>query len=182
MSCIAINSGISLDCGANMGGVTKLWLTDFDNVGDFLINPDEDFIEGIGMENGFFYEFQFNKNSAVFTENLQVDLEAGSSFYNQELSFKIGKRELTKRNILKLLVRRKLIAIAKDANGILWVLGQKEGLFLTELNSSSGQAKADGSFYEFKLTGEEIEPSRTISETLVTEYVEIVDENFNNIQ
>jgi hypothetical protein len=166
MSCIALNAGIQIGCGTNAGGLQKIWVTDQENID--VITASGSVITGITMASSTeFYEFEFNRNSASFTENLQVDNEAGSAFYLQEIMMKIGKRETTKRNILKLLVRRKLGIIALDANGIYWLLGEVDGMLLEELNSSSGQAKSDGSFYEFKFVAEEVEPAQEVQKAAV---------------
>jgi hypothetical protein len=167
MSCIALNGGITLDCSGNAGGIRKLYITDYENIVPTDLIMTNDVITDLSVGSASFYEFEFNKNSASFTENLAVDIEAGSAYYAIEVMFKIGKRETAKRNILKLMVRRKLSVIALDSNGIYWLLGQNEGLYLTELNSSSGQAKADGSFYEFKIAGDENFPAMEVLENAV---------------
>jgi len=104
-----------------------------------------------------FYEFEFNRNSATFTEDLVKSVEAGSAVFEQTLTITIPKRDVAKRNTLALLTQRDLAVIFKDANGIYWYPGDVEGMYLSESTSTSGTAKADGSNYVLTLKGFELE-------------------------
>jgi len=167
--CETISSGISKGCSNNMGGVLKVWLTDLDSVTS--VTATSGHISAItmgGSPASVFYEFEFNRNTASFEENEPINIENGSAYYMQTITLVIPKRDVDKRNTIKTLAQRDLIAIVKDGNGIYWLVGEENGLLLTELTSGSGLTKADGSKYTLVLTAEEFSPAQTIEESAVT--------------
>ena len=166
MACVTFSGGIELNCDNNIGGVTKVYLTDFDNITGLTQSGGT--VSSIGMAPAsYFYEFEFNRDSAVFTEDLTKDIVAGSAFFTQTLTLTIPRRDVTKRNTLSLLTQRNLAVILKDANGIYWYPGAENGLYLSESTSTTGQAKADGSNYVLTLMGEELERAYAVEATII---------------
>lgn len=152
MSCVSFSGGITNDCSNNMGGVTKLYITDFSNVVSYT--EEGGTVSAITMATAsYFYEFQFNRNSAEFTENLTKSVEAGSALFEQTITVTIAKRDVAKRNTLALLTQRDLAVVVKDSNGLYWYAGEVEGMYLSEGTSTTGKAKADGSNYVLTLKG-----------------------------
>jgi len=152
MSCVSFSGGITNDCSNNMGGVTKVYLTDFANIVTYTESGGT--VSAITMASAsYFYEFQFNRNSAEFTENLTKSVEAGSALFEQTITITIPKRDRLKRNTLALLTQRDLAVIVKDSNGQYWYPGAVEGVYQSEGTSTSGKAKADGSNYVVTLKG-----------------------------
>jgi hypothetical protein len=152
MACVNFSGGIAKDCANNIGGLTKVYLTDFDNITSFTQSGGT--VSSIIMASAsFFYEFEFNRNSATFTEDLVKSVEAGSALFEQTLTLTIPRRDVSKRNTLGLLTQRDLAVIIKDSNGLFWYPGEIEGMYLSESTSTSGTAKADGSNYVLTLKG-----------------------------
>ena len=152
MACVTFSGGIAKDCANNIGGLTKVYLTDFDNIVSFTQSGGT--VSTIIMASASnFYEFEFNRNSATFTEDLVKSVEAGSALFEQTLTLTIPRRDVSKRNTLSLLTQRDLAVIIKDSNGLFWYPGQVEGMYLSESTSTSGTAKADGSNYVLTLKG-----------------------------
>jgi len=152
MACITFSGGIAKDCENNIGGLTKVYLTDFDNITGYTQSSGT--VSSIIMASASkYYEFEFNRNSATFTEDLVKSVEAGSALFEQTLTLTIPRRDVSKRNTLGLLTQRDLAVIIKDSNGILWYPGQVEGMYLLTTTSTSGTAKADGSNYVLTLKG-----------------------------
>jgi hypothetical protein len=114
-----------------------------------------------------FYEFEFNRNSATFTEDLVKSVEAGSALFEQTLTLTIPRRDVSKRNTLSLLTQRDLAVIIKDSNGLYWYPGQVEGMYLSESTSTSGTAKADGSNYVLTLKGFEQDRSSAVNSAII---------------
>jgi len=171
MACIAFTGGITLDCENNIGGVTKVYLTDFDNVAS--ITAAGGTVSAITMEQGeFFYEFEFNRNSAEFTEDLVKSVEAGSALFEQTLVLTIPRRDVAKRNTLSLLTQRDLAVILKDSNGFFWYPGEVEGMYLSESTSTTGLNKADGSNYVLTLKGFELERAPGVDGTIISGLLE----------
>jgi len=152
MACVSFSGGISKDCENNIGGLSKVYLIDFDNITGYTQSGGT--VSSITLAaTTSFYEFQFNRNSATFTEDLVKSVEAGSALFEQTLTLTIPRRDVSKRNTLSLLTQRDLGVIVKDSNGLYWYAGAVEGMYLSESTSTSGTAKADGSNYVLTLKG-----------------------------
>lgn len=167
MSCVSFSGGISKTCDNNVGGVIKLYLTDFDNV--LSLTASGGTVSSITMATASkFYEFSFNRNSATYTEDLVKSVEAGSALFEQTLTVTIPKREVSKRNTLALLTQRDLAVIFQDANGLYWYPGKVEGMYLSESTSTSGTARADGSNYVLTLKGFELDRAEGVSSGIIS--------------
>lgn len=152
MACVSFSGGIAKNCDNNIGGLTHLYITDFDNVVSYTQSGGT--VSAITMASAsYFYEFAFNRNSATFTEDLVKSVEAGSALFEQTATVTIPRRDVAKRNTLALLTQRDLAVIVKDSNGLYWYPGAVEGMYLSESTSTSGTAKADGSNYVLTLKG-----------------------------
>jgi len=167
MACVSFSGGIAKNCENNVGGLTKVYLTDFDNITAFTQSGGT--VSSITMASmSYFYEFEFNRNSATFTEDLVKSVEAGSALFEQTLTLTIPRREVSKRNTLSLLTQRDLAVIIKDSNGLYWYPGEVEGMYLSESTSTSGTAKADGSNYVLTLKGFEQERAAGVAPGIIS--------------
>lgn len=166
MACVSFSGGIANDCANNMGGLTKLYLTDFDNVVSYTESGGT--VSVITMASAsYFYEFEFNRNSATYQEDLVKSVEAGSALFEQTITVTIPRRDVAKRNTLALLTQRDLAVIIKDSNGLYWYPGAVEGVYLSESTSTSGTAKADGSNYVLTLKGFEVERAPAVNSGII---------------
>jgi hypothetical protein len=167
MACVSFSGGIAKNCDNNQGGLVKVLLTDFDNITSFTQSGGT--VSNITMASqSYFYEFEFNRNSATFTEDLVKSVEAGSALFEQTLTLTIPRRDVSKRNTLSLLTQRDLAVIIKDSNGLYWYPGEIEGMYLSESTSTSGTAKADGSNYVLTLKGFELERSAGVDAGIIS--------------
>jgi hypothetical protein len=170
MSCVSFSGGIPKDCNNNVGGLTKLYLTDFDNIVSYTQAGGT--VSAIILASASnFYEFEFNRNSATFTEDLVKSVEAGSALFEQTTTVTIPRRDVAKRNTLALLTQRDLACIFKDSNGLYWYPGATEGIYLSESTSTSGTAKADGSNYTLTLKGFEVDRAFGVAPGIVAALV-----------
>lgn len=166
MACVSFSGGIANDCANNMGGLTKLYLTDFDNISSYTESGGT--VSAITMASAsYFYEFEFNRNSATYQEDLVKSVEAGSALFEQTITVTIPRRDVAKRNTLALLTQRDLAVIIKDSNGLYWYPGAVEGVYLSESTSTSGTAKADGSNYVLTLKGFEVERAPGVNSGII---------------
>lgn len=167
MACVSFSGGIAKDCENNIGGLTKLYLTDFDNIVSYTQSGGT--VSSITMASAsYFYEFEFNRNSATYTEDLVKSVEAGSALFEQTVTVTIPRRDVVKRNTLALLTQRDLACIIKDSNGLYWYPGEVEGLYLSESTSTSGTAKADGSNYVITLKGFEVDRAAAVAPGIIS--------------
>lgn len=166
MACISFSGGIANDCENNVGGVTKLYLTDLANITTYTESGGT--VSAITMATAsYFYEFEFNRNSATFNEDLVKSIEAGSAVFEQTATVTIPRRDVAKRNTLALLTQRDLAVIIKDSNSLYWYPGMVEGMYLSEATSTSGTAKTDGSNYVLTLKGFEEDRAPGVDSTII---------------
>jgi hypothetical protein len=166
MSCVSFSGGISLNCENNIGSLTHVYLTDFDNV--VTVTESGGTVSAITMASAsYFYEFEFNRNSASLQEDLTKSVEAGSAFFTQTVTMTIPRRDVAKRNVLALLTQRDLAVIVKDGNGFYWLIGRTDGAYLSEQTSTSGATKADGSNYVLTLIAEELNQAPAVADAVI---------------
>lgn len=173
MACDNLTGGISRGCENNQGGIKKLYLVELDNIDTISHGSPIDNVDDITMvTNKVFYEFEFNKNTSNFTEVTTNTQETGTTVVTQTVTLVLNYREQTKRDVLILLGKfKELVAIVKDANNKYWVLGETNGLILTENNSETGTTKADRNGYTLTFIGEEPEEARETTEAVVTSVI-----------
>lgn len=167
--CNTLTGGISKGCTGNVGGIKKIYITDFCNVTGLTLASPGGQISGFTMASGaVFYEFEFNKNSSTFQEDITGDQAAGTQVNTQTITLVLARREKTKRDTLNLLAGfKELAVIVLDANGIYWYLGETNGVVMTQNTSVSGTAKADPNNYTLTLVGEEPELSNEVTSAAV---------------
>ncbi len=160
--------GIST-CDNNAGGIKRVMISPSEYVTGYTTTSGE--VTAISMSGGTpqFVSFEFNKNSASFNEVETISLENGSQYFLQEVSIKLPKRELAKRNALALVSAglRNLVIVFEDFNGIFWYVGAENFANLTENISNSGTAKGDGSSYQLKFTAEEPVAAYTVDSAII---------------
>jgi hypothetical protein len=104
-----------------------------------------------------FYEFEFNRNTSSYEEAPTVNLENGTTYFNQTVRLMLQRRESSKREAIEKLTagQKKLQGIVLDSNGLYWLFGLQDGLYATEIGGGSGTAKTDMNGYQIVLTSEE---------------------------
>lgn len=104
-----------------------------------------------------FHEFQTNKNVCSFTESAAVDMNNGTTFFNQAITLVLSRRETTKRAAIEKLVagQKQLLLVVLDSNGNYWLFGLTEGAYVTAIEGGSGTAKADANSYTITFTAME---------------------------
>ena len=159
MSC-ALTSGYTLDCRDSMGGVIEMYFIAFNDVS--AITEASGIVTAITKSAPKrFYKYEQERETASFVENLTSSIQNGSNFFTQELTTVINKMAVATRNELSLLVKNRLMAVVKDANGLYWLLGRTRGLQGTAGNSGTGVAGADRNGYTFTFTA--TEPALAVS-------------------
>lgn len=180
MSCL-LTSGIAKGCKDNMAGIKTVYLTNSINVTAISPVPDGTSPADVGVidtitmaasPNQYFYEFTPNKMSSNWVENIQSNVQNGTIAYEQVLTIILGKNEATKRNQIKLIGQAEVVAIVEDRNGKYWLLGEENGLELTGGNSASGTALTDLNGWSLTLTGQEHDPAREVSASIMAALIE----------
>jgi hypothetical protein len=172
MACNTTLTDILKGCDNNIGGLTHFYVlpTEFVASPSNITDNGQGTITGITIQSGTtFAEYQFNKNTANYTEEGTIDLANGSTFYVQTVNLTIPRREAAKRQSLALIAagQRDLYIIVRDANGLYWFVGRSNGANLTATGDGSGTAKADGSKYTLTFVAEEPEQMFEIDPTII---------------
>lgn len=89
-----------------------------------------------------FYKVVVHKDTASWSEELQVGTNSGY-FYNQTFSFRTIDTSTSIRNAINNMVGTSLVALFKDKNDKYYVLGETDGLELSENAKNSGAAPGD---------------------------------------
>lgn len=167
--CNELDAGIDATCENNVGGLKKLYLVELANIATITHGSPSDTITAITMVGGkVFYEFVFNKNTSTFTEVTTGDPAIGSEVCTQTITLILNRREQTKREVLlKLGKFKQLAAIVLDSNDKYWLLGETEGVLLTEKNSENGTVKTDRNGYTLTLVGEEPEDASEVLSSVI---------------
>lgn len=161
MSCTIV-SGISKGCKKNMPGIKTVYLANKTSVSSVTVDSNEQ-ITAITMASSvYFYEFEVNKNSSNWVENINAAPTNGTISYEQVLTVIFGKNEATKRNLVKILGQAEMVAIVVDKNDEYWYLGYENGLDLTGGTSSSGTTSGELNGWTLTITGNEPDPAKYI--------------------
>lgn len=168
MACNTALTAILKTCDNNTGGLTKFYIAPEEFVIATSISGGT--ITGITMSGSCkFVEFQFNKNTANYTEVASISQENGSTFFTTTITLSIPRREVAKRTSIQLIAagQRNLKIIMKDGNGLYWYAGYANSANLTGLGEGSGTAKGDGSKYSLTFIAEEPDLMYEVSSSII---------------
>jgi hypothetical protein len=151
MACTTLTS-ILKGCDSNIGGITSIYVNDMDNVVG-PISVTNYVVDDFGTLSAQFVEFEFRRNTGMYTEEAAIDLVNGSSYYTQTITLIFHRREAAKSKAIKILGegQRDLALVVGDANGKYWYFPKAQ---LTAVTEGSGTAKADGSKYSVTFVAE----------------------------
>lgn len=165
MACLITLNGITLDCQPSLGGIKKVWLTQYSDVSEVTVDPESKMISSI-TNAGEWYEYQFRKATGSLTSTLNVDETAGTNYVSNELSLVFTKMETAKRIEIAALSIGQLCAIVLDSNGHYWFLGIDDYVSASAGAGNTGTAKGDQNAYTLTLSTDsdsypyEIDPSK----------------------
>jgi len=168
--CSALTGAITKSCDTNTGGIRKMFIADYENIESITVAGTPEEITAITMGGvAKFYEFEFNRNTSSFDENVTVSLENGTTFFDQSVNLMLARRESAKRDAIEKLTagQKQLMIIVLDSNGLYWLFGQAEGCYATEITGGSGIAKADKNGYAIKLTAQEPAQALAVSPMII---------------
>ena len=158
LSCCNTLTGLTLSCSNNVGGIKAAYIACLSDISGYTASNGQ--ITGITMVGGAtFKQYEFKPNTSSYTETPTVSRENGTTFISQTVNLIFPKRELSKRNEIALMLQGQpqLVVIVEDSNGLIWLFGKEEGVYLSEATTASGVAKGDANNYNITLLGEEPE-------------------------
>jgi hypothetical protein len=171
MACNTIKSFTYDSCVSNLGGIKKVWLSNYvENAATIAESGDtESVITGFSA-GAKWIEYPFRKNTASLTSTLNVGDE-GSSYVSSELSLVFSRMDTPKRLAVVALALGECMAVVEDSNGIRWFLGKDNPITCTAGTGETGTAKGDANHYTVTLTDESLEYPHQVADDvkLVTE-------------
>lgn len=152
MACL-INAALPLDCMNALGGLKTAY---------FLAGEITTVTENIGGEitdligSGSFYQYELAKDTAFYSESINVSNVNGTVFYQGELTIVLQKMEAAKRNqILLLAQNRDLRIVFVDNNDVSYIMGVSRGAVMSAGTAATGTAVADLNGYTLTFQSQE---------------------------
>ena len=152
MACLITLNGITLDCQPSLGGIKRVWITQYSDVKSVVVGEDN-MIESITLEaEAQWYEYQFRKATGSLTSTLNVDESAGVNYVSNELALVFTKMETAKRIEIAALSIGQLAVVVEDSNGHYWFLGKDDYVSASAGTGITGTAKGDQNAYTLTLS------------------------------
>ena len=153
MAC-AVTSGYSVDCRDSIGGIKKLYITNFNNVTALTLTSDV--ITGITMSGTTkFWGYEQVKETSNYVEAIQNSDVNGTLGYETTLTAVFNKSDTPLRNQIRLLAQGALMIIIQDRNGKFWMMGQYAGAEMAPSSHTSGTTMGDRNGYELSFISKE---------------------------
>lgn len=150
MACNQVISGIVQDCATSKGGVSEVYLANYDDVSAITVADGQ--ITGITMATGKkFKRYYFRPGTSSMVSTLNLDAAAGVNFVLTQLTMLFSRMETTKRIEMSALAVNDLRAIVKDSNGVYWLLGEEEPMIASAGDGQTGTARTDANRYSITL-------------------------------
>lgn len=153
LDCSSISlSGITTDCSTSLGGIKKVWLTQYANVDKVTVDPVTEQVTNITLSNGEWHPYEFRKNTGSLTSTLTVDESTGVNYVSNELALVFTKMETKKRAEVAAMSIGHLAAVVEDSNGLYWFLGKDDYVSASAGTGVTGTAKGDQNAYTITLS------------------------------
>jgi hypothetical protein len=163
-------SAITFSCLNSSGGVSKIYVTNFENVSSYTENS-VGTVTAVTMTSGaHFVEIQSTRDMSAFEEDEPISIENGTNYWIQKVDVFVPRRDAAKRNAILLLSQGqpKLAIIVLDLNGTYWFVGLTQGAYLTSNKGGTGKKKADANAYQLEFIAEEPIPAPTIDPSVIS--------------
>lgn len=153
MPCLITLAGITLDCESSVGGIKRVFITQYSDVKSVALDEDQQKIKTITLESEKrWYEYQFRKGTGSLTSTLNVDETTGANYVTNELSLVFTKMETAKRIEIAALSIGQVAVVVEDSNGKYWYLGKDDYVSASAGSGTSGTAKGDQNAYTITLS------------------------------
>lgn len=169
MDCSSIVlAGIVQDCTPSLGGIKRIYLTQYDNVEG--VTEADGKISAIKMkESSKWYKYDFRKGTGSLTSTLTVDETNGTNYVTNDLALVFAKMETAKRLEVSALAVGHCCAVVEDSNGLYWFLGKDDYVAASAGTGVTGTAKGDQNAYTITLsTDSETYPFELSEEAIAT--------------
>ena len=156
----------TIDCANSVGGIKAIYITELGNKSS--ITSSSGTITAFTLTSGKkFWQYELEKNNAELKVKGIRSVDAGTLFYESELTFTLKKMSAQKQNNLSNLMQNRLMVITLDKNGVYFLHGELNGMDLSTMEGGSGKAAGDMNGYTLTLTGQEEAQARVVTTGLI---------------
>ena len=142
-------SGIATECGSNVGGVLATAYRNRADIADIRIV--DGVVTAITLADSPTSDdaavLSFRKGTCSLVSESTIDQQAGTFFYTNTISHRFAKMDASKRASIAALSHAESIALVKDANGVVWLVGNEEALTAASVSGNTGTAHTDANEY-----------------------------------
>jgi len=157
MSC-TLSEGRKEPCKSVVGGIRKVYFTDFGGYGTVTQTNDE-----ITDMSGTFTAFEYElKGNSSFEQTITSSRENGTTFFEQTLNLTLKKLTKESHKELKLLAYGRPHVAVEDYNGNVFVMGLEHGAEVSGGTIVTGAAMGDLSGYTLTLSAQEVLPANFV--------------------
>ena len=150
MACTITLSGLTNDCAANLSGLTKILVANYDTAK--LTKGVEDGTVTVSGSGTTFYEYIPAKNTGSLTKTLTKDETTGVLYYTNEVVAQFNKMSVDNAKEIEQLAKGRLVLIAVDKNGMNWALGVDDYVSVSAVSGQTGAGIDDGNFWTITFT------------------------------
>lgn len=166
--CDSIDFGVELGCRDNMGGISTIYLGEFDSAATITTGTATN---GYTMVEAFtsssvFYEYQVQIETGALEGAIQSSIENGTVFSEDSLTFRMYRNDSKLYDAVRIISRANSFAIIKDQNGNYFLMGKDNGCKLSAGTRSLGSTYDSMNGAELTLMAKEKDGFIQIEETL----------------
>ena len=153
MTCTTLTQILN-GCDNNLGGIVETKLNDMASITAETRDALTHTVTARTVSTPY-VKYEFRRNVGNLTEEAQINLENGSTFWLINVMMKLFKREASKSKSIQIAAegQRDLSLMVKFADGSCWDVPYAQ---LATDTGGSGTAKADGSNYEITFKAESL--------------------------
>lgn len=152
MAC-SILQGNSLGCKDNIGGVSKVWIGDYNE--DLTYTATNMLIGTFSGGTSSFYLIEQPKNISELQQKTTTSQENWGNYVDQTLIIQFPKLNAVNNNIITTILQGHLRAIILDKNGTYHIMGLRDGVDATEGSGGTGKVGGDLNGLTVTLTAQE---------------------------
>lgn len=178
MACSQTLNGLLRDCAANIGGIAKIWIANYDDVTAITIGSSGTSVgqisaitmaaTGTGSETAKFHLYRMRKGTASMTTTMTADVPNGVTYFGTDVVFQFNRMSTTNRIELEALAHSELRLIVLDNNGIYWMVGKDNPAIASASDGTTGAAMGDANRFALTLHTDEAATPMAIDPTIIT--------------
>tara|TARA_X000001382_G_scaffold5674_1_gene4706 strand:- start:2009 stop:2560 length:552 start_codon:yes stop_codon:yes gene_type:complete len=155
-----LTAGRKEPCKDVVGGIRKVYFTDFGGYGTVTQSNDDEITDMSGTFTAFEYEL---KGTSSFEQTITSSRENGTTFFEQTLNITLKKLTKEDNKELKLLAYGRPHVAVEDYNGNVFVMGLEHGADVSGGTIVTGSGLGELSGYTLTLTSQEVLPANFVS-------------------